>query len=239
MVPVLRLKSDYRSALTDFAQNIPEPRKVAVGIEAKDWLTLVSAPSSLRRLWSWSTELDRAAKIKTDTNGAIHTEYIPTIDVEEVLGGSAILDTPLSSKAVVGRNSRKGVFAESDLRGLLRAMIIEIAHKVLKLTDTIEECMSTIKHDGEVKFTVVGPSSHRPTVERSMQDHRIIYQSNEHSEQRNDTLRGGSDDIAIVGMSGRFPASETVEGFWENLLAGKSFIREASFISTYYVRTRS
>ena len=206
---------------------------MAIGVEANDWLTLFGPPSSLRRLWSWSTVLDRAAKIKTDTNGAIHTEHMPTIDVEEVLDGSAILDTPLSSKAKIGRNSRKGVFTESTLGGLLREMIVEIAHKVLKLSTTIEEFISTLRHNRGVKFTVIGPSTHTSTVQRSMQENRIAYQLNQHSEQQNDSLRGGSDDIAIVGMSGRFPASETVEGFWENILAGKSFIREVISISHY------
>ena len=206
---------------------------MAIGVEASNWLTLFGPPSSLQRLWSWSTVLDRAAKIKTDTNGAIHTEYMPTIDIEEVLDGSAILDTPLSSKAKIGRNSRKGVFTEPTLGGLLREMLVEIAHKVLKLSATIEECVSTLRHNRGVKFTVIGPSSHTPTIQRSMQENGITYQFNQHSEQLNDSLRGGSDDIAIVGMSGRFPASETVEGFWDNLLAGKSFIREVVFISHY------
>ena len=209
---------------------------MAIGVEATDWLTLFGPPSSLRRLWSWSTVLDRAAKIKTDTNGAIHTEYMPTIDVEEVLDGSAILDTPLSSKAKIGRNSREGVFTESTLGALLREIIIEIAHKVLKLSATIEGCMSTLRHNRGVKFTVIGPSTHTSAVQRSMQENRIAYQLNQHSEQQNNSLRGGSDDIAIVGMSGRFPGSETVEGFWDNLMAGKSFIREVNFHLSLYFR---
>ena len=204
---------------------------MAIGVEAGDWLTLVGPPSSLRRLWSWSTVLDRAAKTKTDTNGAIHTEYMPMIDAEEVLDGSAILDIPLSSKARIGRNSRKGVFTESTLGGLLREMIAEIAHKVLKLNATIEECISILERNRGIKLTVVGPTGHTPTVQRLLQENRIAYQLNQHSEQQNDSLRGGSDSIAVVGMSGRFPASETIEEFWENLLAGKSFIREVNFIS--------
>ena len=175
--------------------------------------------------------LDRAAKTKTDTNGAIHTEHMPTIDAEEVLDGSAILDIPLSSKARIGRNSRKGVFTESTLGGLLREMIVEIAHKVLKLSATVEECISILERNRGVKLTVIGPTGHTSTVQRLLQENRIAYQLNQHSEQQNDSLRGGSDSIAIVGMSGRFPASETIEGFWENLLAGKSFIREVIFIS--------
>ncbi|HEU5379703.1 MAG TPA: SDR family oxidoreductase, partial [Ktedonobacteraceae bacterium] len=36
---------------------------------------------------------------------------------------------------------------------------------------------------------------------------------------------GGSNDIAIVGMTGRFPGANTVEQFWQNLVQGKESIR--------------
>ena len=43
---------------------------------------------------------------------------------------------------------------------------------------------------------------------------------------QNENSRGGSDLIAIVGMAGRFPGSDTVDGFWEDLMAGKCHIKE-------------
>jgi polyketide synthase PksN len=33
-------------------------------------------------------------------------------------------------------------------------------------------------------------------------------------------------DVAIIGMSGRFPGAENTGQFWENLLAGKNSISE-------------
>ncbi len=36
----------------------------------------------------------------------------------------------------------------------------------------------------------------------------------------------GHDDIAIIGMSGRFPMARTIDEFWENLKAGKDCISE-------------
>ena len=174
--------------------------------------------------------LNEAAKAPTDTNGAIHTEYRATIDPEEVLAGSPILNIPLSGKAIIGRNSKEGIFTESTLGDLLREMILEIAHKVLRLSNTIEGCVSLLDHNREVKLTVIGPTAHTPMVQRLLQANRIPCHMNHHSPKRNgpsqDPLRGGSDSIAVVGMSGRFPGSETTEGFWENLLAGKNMIRE-------------
>ncbi|WP_434628775.1 amino acid adenylation domain-containing protein [Chromobacterium sp. CV08] len=39
---------------------------------------------------------------------------------------------------------------------------------------------------------------------------------------------GGDDAIAIIGMAGRFPGADSVEALWDNLLAGRSGVREIS-----------
>ncbi|OBU85449.1 hypothetical protein MY55_16720 [Chromobacterium subtsugae] len=38
----------------------------------------------------------------------------------------------------------------------------------------------------------------------------------------------GDDAIAIIGMAGRFPGADSVEALWDNLLAGRSGVREIS-----------
>lgn len=59
----------------------------------------MGAPSTLARLMKFSRELEEAPKVQTDTNGAVHTEYMPRFDMDTVLGKSALLDTPITSKA--------------------------------------------------------------------------------------------------------------------------------------------
>ena len=217
----------WKNVIEDI-QDIPEPRKLAIGVVASDWLTLIGPPSSLKRLWNWSPELDKATKIPTDTSGPIHTTHIPPIDINRVLGNSSVLDLHISSKARIMRNSVKGVFTESTLGSLLGEMLAEIAHKPLMLSDTIETCLNDLPSKRNVKLTVVGPTGHLPTVKRALSEKQINFDYSQHSQHHGTLARGGSDHIAIVGMSGRFPASQTVEGFWEHLLAGKSFIREVS-----------
>ena len=34
----------------------------------------------------------------------------------------------------------------------------------------------------------------------------------------------GNDAIAVIGMAGRFPGASTVEGFWDNLVAGRDTV---------------
>jgi len=44
----------------------------------------------------------------------------------------------------------------------------------------------------------------------------------------NDTLNVNVDSIAVIGMSGRFAQSESLEEFWQNLKAGKDLVKEVS-----------
>ena len=74
---------------------------MAIGVVSNGWLTLVGAPSSLARLMEFSEEMNQAPKAVADTNGAVHTEYMPSFDIDRVLGDSALLDTQIPSKATI------------------------------------------------------------------------------------------------------------------------------------------
>ncbi|MCJ1403878.1 hypothetical protein MMC11_007101 [Xylographa trunciseda] len=207
-------------------QNIPEPRRLAIGVVAKGWFTIIGPPSSLTRLWAYSPDLDRAAKIPTDTNGPIHTSHMPRINVEKVLGHSSLLDIPISSKARIASNSSSGTYSHSTLRSLLAHMITDIAHNVLYLTNTLDECISGLADTRKVRLTVVGPTGHLPTVQSALKDAGIKCDVNSHLDAKVNRVRGGSDLVAIVGMAGRFPGSETIDRFWEDLLEGKNQIKK-------------
>lgn len=196
---------------------------------SKGWLTLIGPPSTFPRLWAWSPELDQAPKVKTDTNGPIHTTHMPGIDLEKVLGDSPLLDTPITFKARIISPGSCKPYEHTTLRSLLREMITDIAHNVLYLSGTTEESISGLVGNGKVRLTVAGPTGHLPAVQRALKDKGIEFELNQHRELRiADNARGGSDLVAIVGMSGRFPGSETIEGFWEDLLAGKNHIKKVS-----------
>lgn len=200
---------------------------MAIGIVSQEWLTVVGAPSSLARLWAYSPELDNYAKVKTDTSGPIHTDYLPRMNMERILGTSPLLETTITSRArIISPGSCKR-YEHTTLRSLLSEMITDIVHNVLHLKDATEECISGLVGKGEVSLTVVGPTGHLPAVRKALQDKGIKYDINQHRQHFNfeKKARGGSDLIAIVGMSGRFPGSENIEAFWEDLLNGKEQIK--------------
>ncbi len=191
------------------------------------WLTLMGAPSSIAALMEFSKELEQAPKVKADTNGAVHTEYMPKFDIDMVLGDSPLLDTPITSKARIISPSSCKPYAHDNLRSLLSEVLVDIASNILRINDTAEESISGLVVERPVSLTVAGPTSHLTAVKRVLQTKGLKYDMNEHrSSDDGRVSRGGSDLIAIVGMAGRFPGSETIDGFFEDLLEGKTQLKK-------------
>ncbi|KAI1781137.1 putative polyketide synthase [Hypoxylon cercidicola] len=183
------------------SQNIPTPRRVSVGVISKGWITIVGAPSSLARLASWSPELGITAHVKTDAGGPIHSKNMPRIDIE--------------------------TYRHATLGLLLGEIIDDVAHNILHAGQLIDTFIGQMDSRISVRLTVVGPTGHLPAVEQALRKRTIPYSIVDYTQTiKPDVARGGSDLIAIVGMAGRFPGSDTIEGFWEDLQKGKCHIRK-------------
>lgn len=157
---------------------------------------------------------------------------MPRIDVAKVLGNSPLLDTPISSKARIASNSSRGTYCHTTLRSLLGEMVTDIANNVLYLTSTLDECISSLAGMGKVRLTIVGPTEHLPAVQSALKGKKIEFDVNQHLDMSLNKLRGGSNQVAIIGMAGRFPGSETIDHFWEDLLEEKIQIKKVSNNST-------
>ncbi|KAI6092709.1 putative polyketide synthase [Hypoxylon rubiginosum] len=210
------------------SQNIPTPRRVSVGVISKGWITLVGAPSSLARLAAWSPELGSAAHVKTDAGGPIHSKNMPRIDIETVLGDSLIRALPLDwSKARMYSPGSCKEYRHATLGPLLGEIIDDVAHNVLHAGQLIDTFIGQMDSRISVKMTVVGPTGHLPAVEQALRKRTIPYSIVDYTQTiKPDISRGGSDLIAVVGMAGRFPGSDTIEGFWEDLQKGKCHIKK-------------
>ena len=77
---------------------------------------------------------------------------------------------------------------------------------------------------------VIGPTAHSKPLQTVLEENRssvkvIVGAGNLVSHV---PTRNGSGHVAVVGMSGRFPGSDSLEAFWESLLIGQDFHREVS-----------
>lgn len=118
-------------------------------------------------------------------------------------------------------------YVHLTLGDLLGEILEDIAHNVLRVTDLVHTCVSTLNVTKDVTLSVMGPTNHLAAVKMALQAKGVKYQVRPPvTTSQSENSRGGSDLIAIVGMAGRFPGSETVDGFWEDLMGGKCHIKE-------------
>lgn len=180
------------------------------------------------QLFTWSKELDQVCRVKTDAGGAVHMPNLPELDLDVVLGSSPLLDTPVTTKASFLSPYTCQPRAASTLGELLRSLIPEVTQKMLRLSDTIDEVLRTLGRR-PVRVTSIGYTPHLVSVQKTLQVKGIPFTVSEHTKQSqlsSISTRSGSNLIAIVGMAGRLPGSETVEDYWQSLLDQKRFIRE-------------
>ncbi|KAL2147441.1 hypothetical protein VTI28DRAFT_9340 [Corynascus sepedonium] len=227
-------KDRVQEILDNFHENqgIPNFRRITIGVIAKGWLTLIGPPSSMEMLAAWSPEIQAAASVRTDVDGPMHSCWSPKVNTAAIVGTSTLLQQPLDlTKArMLSPGGSLAQYNHPTLSSLLEEIIDDIAHKPLHITDTIQATVASLNSDTHVKLSVMGPTNHQAATTQTLKGSSIKYELNKPSTETfgspSANSRSGSGLVAIVGMAGRFPGSDTIEGFWENLLDGKCHIKE-------------
>ncbi|OHW91994.1 polyketide synthase [Colletotrichum incanum] len=229
---------------------IPMVRRVAVGVTSKGFVTLFGPPSTLAKLQTWpgAEQFRDATQVQTEAGGCVHTPYLPRLDADEILSDFSreFLEWPLDPlhKSRMASPDSFTYYEHQTLGGLLAAVMEDISHNVLRLDGTLENCAARLKAENKtdnMKLVVMGQNGHVPVMTSALKNVGITHevmtntpsasstsQTTSNDESNNSLLsnRGQSGLIAIIGMSGRFPDNDTVQGFWEDLLDGKTHIRE-------------
>ncbi|KAJ0418711.1 hypothetical protein BJY00DRAFT_175444 [Aspergillus carlsbadensis] len=216
---------DMDTILEDFhrAKNTPIHRRVFVGVEEESWLTIFGPPPELAQLFSYSAKVESAPKLKLAAYGAVHSPHLPVPDVEALVGNSSILHRAIPSRVHVLSTSTGEPYAASTLRELYVQVSQEIVQKRLKMNTVLRSAARKLSPTKPVQLAVVGLTNATPIVKRVLDQQRLsvtVHNEPTTVAQPPSDTRAGSNSIAIVGMAGRFPGSEDLEGFWQSLLDG-------------------
>jgi hypothetical protein len=218
---------DIKDRTTNTKQGIPAVRHVAIGFVSRGWVTLFGPPTTIERLFE-TTELGETPKTKTDAGGGVHMPNLPELDLDTIVGDSPLLDTPITSKAKIRSPYDCELRSASTLGELFKEVIHDVAQRMLRLSDTLEVVMQDFGAR-PVQLTLVGVTGHSPFLQKAFQSKGVDMTITRHGMDPTFTSeRGGSNNIAIVGMAGRFPGSESLEEYWQLLLDGQRLIREVS-----------
>ena len=222
-----------QAILDDFHKtlNIPILHKVAIGVVSRSWLTLVGPASSLHRLAEFSHELRQAPQTPSDAGVAAHAPFMANVDIDEILGHSDVLNKPIYWEKVtmVTPNGNCHPRQFRSLRELLYDIFDDILMKVLPVDETIESSIARINQDARVNVHEIGNTSHMPLILKTLTAVGLSYDvvpTHQPAPPAPALTRGSSDLIAIVGMSGRFPGSDNVDEFWNELLSGACHIKK-------------
>lgn len=211
-------------------QNVPPHRQAYISVLAQSWATISGPPSVLADLFSYSSILGQASKVKLPFGAPAHASHLPPVDVDKIIGPSPIHETPIRSGAYIMSTSSCEPFVCQDLGTALYQATHDVLQHMLYLSGIIQAVVSELTDKGAVKLTAFGPTSQLGTVQNALEAAGIKATLSGPAETTPvDNIRSGSNLIAIVGMSGRFPGSENIQEFWESLQAGLDFHKEVSF----------
>ncbi|KAF2792359.1 putative polyketide synthase [Melanomma pulvis-pyrius CBS 109.77] len=162
----------------------------------------------------------------------MYCPHLPSVDVTQIVGTSLSLDTDTVQKPLYSAHSLAGSLAGRTLGELLRLAVAEIAHKPMRIEETIHKVASVLQEtdNSDVVVKTIGSTWDASIVQSIFQQHGLEVYVSEPAPCPKPFGDGISsippDAIAVVGMSGRFPDSDTLDELWHLLETGTTTHQE-------------
>jgi zearalenone synthase (nonreducing iterative type I polyketide synthase) len=154
-----------------------------------------------------------------------HTLSISEADIDYIVGDSILLRKPVSPDCKIwGLDGDNPDACYSNWGQLLRAAVSQTLSRPLNIVQTIGNLKATLSLAQSVEIKLMGPSSHASHLIKSLQvAGREISVENHLSAPVSSVKRDG---IAIIGMAGKGPGSDSLEEFWDVILKGLDLHQE-------------
>lgn len=207
-----------------FNHGCPRLRTAYIGVQASTWATVFAPPATLERLLESERCFSQALTSRLPSAMAVHAAHLPALDVDRIVGNSSLLDA-LTRSGSLFSSSTCEPYAASTLQDLLHLIVEDIAQHPLYLEETIKHVSNSLQGKEHARLLPIGPTHSVSFVQQELQ--RIvpivtIVHIGIEDVPSSERYRRGSDRVAIVGMSGRFPDSGSPSELWDLLLSGRS-----------------
>lgn len=154
---------------------------------------------------------------------AVHAPHLPKLDTQKVVGRSTLLATVVEKDvSLVSSGSRKG-YPSMRLDDLLHQILEDIGNNAVEINEALRKLTSELSGAGNITLVVPGSTPYTTLVREVLQNDsfNIALADRPHDKTIMQRNREGSNLIAIVGMSGRFPGGEDLQKFWATLAQGR------------------
>ena len=195
-------------------------------------LVVFGPPSTLDILVKTSNLDQGITSTPTPSKCLLYGSHLPPVDTAKVLCLSQVSEACVIQRSLYSVHTPTGSLLAKTFGELLRLIVSEIAHKPMNVEETFRTVATALQKTGgsEVVLTTLGSTWDASTF----QD--ILYQRDQNvrigelppcpKPFGNDLSSIPSGAIAIVGMSGRFPESDTLDELWRLLETGTTTHQE-------------
>ena len=195
-------------------------------------LVVFGPPSTLNTLEKTSGLAWSTTNTPTPFKCLMYGSHLARVDPVKLLCVSAAHETCNIHRSLYSVHSPEGPLLAATFGELLRLTISEIAHKSMQVERTFRTVATALQKTGgsEIILTTVGstwdPSAFQDILHQYDQSVRIGEFSPCPKPFGNDLSSIPWDAIAVVGMSGRFPESDTLDELWRLLETGTTTHQE-------------
>ncbi|KAI1327243.1 polyketide synthase [Xylariaceae sp. FL0255] len=229
-------ESEARAILQEFnlSQGISHATQVYVSAVSASNIAISGPPATLKHLFSKDLFGSRPTAIPV--YGPYHAPHLHrVVDIEQMLR----LNDERVTAALAGSKPRSGVmscvtgraFTEDDTKSLLKAVVHEILNEPLMFHKALKGSVDEARHFKGSRVLVIpfGPTQAASTLANVLKTEtklEVVLRSPPQVSRASGATKIGNHGstgkckLAIVGMSGRFPDSESIEALWDLLEKG-------------------
>ena len=195
-------------------------------------LVLFGPPLTLETLAKSSNLAQSITSTPTSSKCLLYGSHLPPVDTAKILRISSVHEACIIQRSLYSAHSPAGSLSAGTFGELLRLIVTEIAQKSMQVVETFRTVATALqkRRGSEVILTTVGSiwdaSAFQDILHHHDQNVRIGKFSPCPKPFGDDLSSIPSDAIAIVGMSGRFPESDTLDELWRLLETGTTTHQE-------------
>ena len=195
-------------------------------------LVVFGPPSTLEIVAKTTGFAQSFASTPTPTKCLLYGSHLPSVDIAKVLGASPLHEAHSVKRSLYSAHSPSSPLTQNTFGELLSLVFSEIAHKPVRVEETFRTVANALHESGssETALITVGSTWDASVFQDALHQHDISVQTSglppcpkPYGEDVNSI---SSDAIAVVGMSGRFPESDTLEELWNLLETGTTTHQE-------------
>ena len=195
-------------------------------------LVIFGPPSTLDTLVKTSDLDGSVTSTPTPSKCLLYGSHLPPVDIAKVVCISPVHEAYSIQRSLYSVHSSANSLSAGTFGELLRLTVSEIAHKSMQVEETFRTVATALQKIGssEMILTTVGSTWDASAFQDILDQHNQNVRIGEFPpipKPFGDDLGSiPSDAIAVVGMSGRFPESDTLDELWRLLETGTTTHQE-------------